>query len=89
MYDLHQIKERIEKLPKERHIEILKFLSTHNSVVMNENKSGVFINLTILEEVPLKALIDYIKYIDEQEENLKTVEYQKKEFEDNYFNDLK
>jgi hypothetical protein len=89
MYDLNQIKERIEKLPKERHIEILKFLSTHNSVVMNENKSGVFINLTILEELPLKALIDYIKYIDEQEENLKTVEYQKKEFEDNYFNDLK
>ena len=39
--------------------------------------------------MPLKELIDYIKYIDEQEENLKTVEYQKKEFEDNYFNDLK
>ena len=74
MYDLNQIKERIEKLPKERHIEILKFLSKHNSVVMNENKSGVFINLTILEEMPLKELIDYIKYIDEQEENLKSVE---------------
>ena len=63
MYDLNQIKERIEKLPKERHIEILKFLSKHNSVVMNENKSGVFINLTMLEEMPLKELIDYIKYI--------------------------
>jgi len=89
MGDLNKLKERIEKLPKERHIEILKFLSKHNSVVMNENKSGVFINLTILEEAPLKELNDYMNYIDEQEENLKTVEYQKKEFEDNYFNDLK
>ena len=55
---------------------------------MNENKSGVFINITTLEEEPLQSLIDYMKYIDEQEENLKTIEYQKKEFEDNYFTNI-
>ena len=56
---------------------------------MNENKSGVFINITTLKQEPLNSLVAYMKYIDEQEENLKTIEYQKKEFEDNYFTTIK
>jgi len=85
MDDLNSIKEKIERLSKERHIEILKILNQFPTVVMNENKSGVFINITTLEQEPLNSLVEYMKYIDEQEENLKTIEYQKKEFEDNYF----
>lgn len=89
MDDLNIIKEKIERLSKERHIEILKILNQFPSVVMNENKSGVFINITTLEQEPLNSLVEYMKYIDEQEENLKTIEYQKKEFEDNYFTTIK
>lgn len=89
MDDLNVIKEKIECLSKERHIEILKILNQFPSVVMNENKSGVFINITTLEEEPLQSLVAYIKYIDEQEESLKTIEYQKKEFEDNFFTTIK
>lgn len=89
MDDLNIIKEKIERLSKERHIEILKILNQFPSVVMNENKSGVFINITTLEQEPLNSLVEYMKYIDEQEENLKTIEYQKKEFEDNYFTTTK
>jgi len=89
MDDLNIIKEKIEHLSKERHIEILKILNQFPSVVMNENKSGVFINITTLEQEPLNSLVAYMKYIDEQEENLKTIEYQKKEFEDNYFTTIK
>ena len=85
MDDLNSIKEKIERLSKERHIEILKILNQFPTVVMNENKSGVFINITTLEQEPLNSLVEYMKYIDEQEENLKTIEYQIKEFEDNYF----
>ena len=54
---------------------------------MNENKSGVFINITTLKRNTAVA-IDYMKYIDEQQENLKTIEYQKKEFEDYYFTNI-
>jgi hypothetical protein len=86
---LNVLKEKIECLTKERHIEILKILNQFPSVVMNENKSGVFINLSTLENESLQSLIDYMKYIDEQEENLKTIEYQKKEFEDNFFTSIK
>lgn len=89
MDDLNIIKEKIERLSKERHIEILKILNRFPSVVMNENKSGVFINITTLKQEPLNSLVAYMKYIDEQEENLKTIEYQKKEFEDNYFTTIK
>ena len=88
MDELNVLKEKIERLSKERHIEILKILHQFPSVVINENKSGVFINISTLEEEPLQSLIEYIKYIDEQEENLKTIEYQKKEFEDNYFTNI-
>jgi len=89
MDDLNIIKEKIERLSNERHIEILKILNQFPSVVMNENKSGVFINITTLEQEPLNSLVEYMKYIDEQEETLKTIEYQKKEFEDNFFTTIK
>lgn len=87
--ELNVLKEKIECLSKERHMEILKILNRFQSVMINENKSGVFINISTLEEQPLQSLIEYVKYIDEQEENLKTIEYQKKEFEDNFFTSIK
>ena len=38
MDELNVLKEKIERLSKERHIEILKILHQFPSVVMNENK---------------------------------------------------
>ena len=54
---------------------------------LNENKSGVYVNMTFLEENILQEMEEYIKYMKEQEENLITTEYQKKEFMDSYFID--
>lgn len=82
--DLENLKSKIENMNKQNQLEILKILSTHDTK-LNENKSGVFVNLSYLPQTTINAVNDFLKYIDEQEKNLKIVEDQKKEFQDNFF----
>tara|TARA_B100001093_G_C26730105_1_gene971838 strand:+ start:270 stop:530 length:261 start_codon:yes stop_codon:yes gene_type:complete len=82
--DLESLKSRIENMTKQNQLEILKILNNCDTK-LNENKSGVFVNLSYLPEKTLEAISEFIKYIDEQETNLKIVEDQKKEFQDNFF----
>ena len=83
---LNKLKTQIESMDKHHQVEILKILSK-NMCKLNENKSGVYVNMTFLEENILQEMEEYIKYMKEQEENLITTEYQKKEFMDSYFID--
>ncbi len=82
---LNKLKNTIESMEKHHQIEILKILSK-NLCKINENKSGVYVNMTYLEDHILKEMSDYLKYVKEQEENLITTEYQKEEFKNSYFN---
>jgi hypothetical protein len=81
---LEQIKLAIEKMNKYHQIEILKILSA-NSCKLNENKSGVYVNLSFLSNESLDKLKQYIEYNREQEDSLDTIEYQKKEFQNSFF----
>jgi hypothetical protein len=81
--DLEIIKQKIEKLDKLRHIEILKIIKKYPEVKLNENKSGVFINISFLPEIAIKEIFDYLQYIEEQELLLNTVETEKKILKDN------
>ena len=83
---LENIKSRIEIMDKYQQIEILKILS-NNQCKLNENKSGVFVNMTFLDKKTIDELNAFIEYIQEQEESLKTSEYQKKEFQNSFFVD--
>ena len=58
---LESLKTQIEKLEKEQQIEILKILNNNPEVKLNENKSGVFINLPFL---PKSAISDIKKHLD-------------------------
>lgn len=71
-------------MDKHHQIEILKILSK-NMCKINENKSGVFVNMTFLEQPILEKIEEYLTYMKEQEENLITTEYQKQEFINSYF----
>ena len=84
--NLESIKTFIENLNKFHQIEILKILSK-NLCKINENKSGVYVNLSFLHNEAIEALKEYIKYIKEQEENFNTMEYQKEEFKNTFFID--
>lgn len=81
---LTKLKNQVESMDKHHQIEILKILSK-NMCKINENKSGVFVNMTFLEPTILEKIEEYLNYMKEQEENLITTEYQKQEFINSYF----
>lgn len=82
---LENIKHKIEKMPKVNQTEILKILSNHKSIKLNENKNGVYINLSFLPNNVIEELDKYIKYFILQEESLNKVEIQKDQFKTTFF----
>lgn len=84
--NLEKMKTYIENLSKFHQVEILKILSK-NLCKINENKSGVYVNLSFLSNETLQEMKEYIHYIKEQEESFNTMEYQKEEFKNAFFID--
>lgn len=82
---LEQLKMRIEKMDKSHHIEILKILKQNSSITLNENKSGVYVNLSFLSEIDIQNIQNYIQYIDVQEAAIDVMESQQTTFKNTYF----
>lgn len=83
---LESLKSKIESMSKYHQTEILKILSKR-LCKLNENKSGVFVNLSFLPDDLLEELNKYIEYVDDQTETFATVEYQKNEFKSSLFSE--
>lgn len=81
---LEDIKSEIESMDRYNQIEILKILSK-NLCKINENKSGVYVNLSFLDNETMDEIQKYIDYSKQQEETLVTMEYQKDEFKNAFF----
>ena len=84
MERLENIKNIIEGLNKYHQIEILRILNK-SDCKLNENKSGVYVNMSFLPEETIVELEKYIDYIKDQEESLVKMEYQKEEFKNTFF----
>ena len=82
---LENMKTRIESMSKNHQIEILKILKKNPTAKINENKSGVFINLSLLSTEILHDILFYLNYVHDQEKSLLQLESQKKEFKDAFF----
>jgi len=82
--NLEKLKKNIETLKKHHQIEILQLL-TKNLCKINENKSGCYVNLSFLSEETIQEITKYVEYVQDQEESLNTVEYQKEEFKNAFF----
>jgi len=54
---------------------------------LNENKSGVFVNMSYLSDEVLNDMKTYIEYTKEKLTNLATLEYQKEEFKKSLLNE--
>jgi hypothetical protein len=78
------IRDKIECFDKEQQIDILKILNQEKTT-LNENKNGVFVNLTNLSNDVINKLDEYISYIENQEKYLQTNEDVKQQYKDNYF----
>jgi hypothetical protein len=72
--NLEILKKKIEKMTKVYHIEILKILKEDSTIKLNENKSGVFINLSFLPKETIIKLYNYVDYVEKQESSILNLE---------------
>jgi hypothetical protein len=89
MVNLTELKERIEKLSKFHQIEILRLLKTSGTCTLNENKNGVFVNLTNINKHLILELVSYLEYVQKQEKQLNDIEIQKDVLSNTFFKDNK
>ena len=86
-FELENIKNKIESMDKLHHIEILKILKKSSCIKLNENKSGIFVNLSFLSTNTLDEIKEYIHYINVQETSISHLETQCDEFKNTFFID--
>ena len=79
------IKDKIEKMHKNNQIEVLKILKKYQNIKLNENKSGIFVNLSFLSKEILEEINQYVNYVNDQENVINTIETQKQEFKNAFF----
>ena len=85
--DLEIVKQRIERLGVNYQIEILSIL-VKDGVHINENKTGIRLNLGILwtnHKTAFDQMIQYLEYAEEKETRLDSVEHVKQEMCNTYF----
>ena len=82
---LNNIRETIENMSKFNQVEILRILTRHKEVIINENKYGIHINLSELSNEIFNELMVYINYVNTQEIELNNIEKQKQDYKNNYF----
>lgn len=68
--DLIFIQRTIEAMNKDNQIEILKILYDDGSIILNENKNGVRVNLSNLSTDIMTALETHIEYVKKRDSQL-------------------
>jgi len=82
---LNYIRDTIEGMNRFNQIEILRILSKYKQVTLNENKNGIYINLTELEPIILAEMAEFVSYTSSQEKILSTSEKEKEIYKLKYF----
>ena len=87
--NLKFLKEKIEGLTNFHQIEILRILDNAKNVTLNENKNGVFVNLTNVDASVIEVIEKYLSYVNKQEKQLDIIENQKENLTNIFFKDNK
>jgi hypothetical protein len=83
---LDELKTTIEALDVSHHVEILqKMQDFPGGVKINENRNGVYINLSYLPDSLIRELAETVQYIKNQESILNIDEMSKDQFKRAYF----
>ena len=86
-FTLETLCMKIEKMPKDRHIQCLNILTKYPSIMINEPKYGnVNINLSYVPKDAIDDLIKFVYYVENQENTLMMAEEQKKIYQEEFFN---
>ena len=83
--NLKRLQNDIDKLDKIHHLKILKILR-NNDVKYSENRNGIFVNMNGFNQKTILDIEKTLKYIKEQEKQLKDVENIKADLEQDFFN---
>uniref|UniRef100_A0A6C0CN36 NET domain-containing protein n=1 Tax=viral metagenome TaxID=1070528 RepID=A0A6C0CN36_9ZZZZ len=75
-----EILEEIHHLDSSNHIVIGTILRKYPKVKLNENKNGIMVNISTLPEEALEEILDYMKYLKEQQCVLNEREEQTNEY---------
>lgn len=82
--ELKELKDSIELLSKSYQIEVGRLL-LNNDIQIDENKNGIFINLSKVDTPTLIKLKNFLIYANSQEDKLKNIENKQEELKDYYF----
>ncbi len=74
---LELLNNKIEKLNKKQHIEILRIIRKNEKTNISENKNGTFINMIELNESIITEITNYLAYIEMKEKELINIENEK------------
>ena len=85
--ELKILKDKIESLSKSYQIEIGRLLKNDN-IPLDENKNGVFINLSLVDIKTIDKLKNFLAYASSQEIQLKDIETKQEELKDSYFKNI-
>jgi hypothetical protein len=83
--NIQTIKDKIECMTPNYHIEIARILINDNKIDYDENQNGIFINLTQLSPSVLQHIEKFIDYVTVQESYINVDETQKNGLKDIYF----
>jgi hypothetical protein len=79
------IRDLIHEMNKYNQIEVLRIMKKYDNITLNENRYGIHINLTDLNEEQINELTLYINYVLMQETTLNYGEQQKNIFKNEMF----
>jgi len=79
------IRDLIHEMNKYNQIEVLRIMKKYDNITLNENRYGIHINLTDLNEEQINELTLYINYVSMQETTLNYGEQQKNTFKNEMF----
>ena len=88
MTDLKKLRNKIQELEKIHQLSILD-LVTARSVPYTENSNGVFINMSTISTSVIEEILNYLKYVELQEDQLENDEVLKENYKKSLFKDNK
>jgi len=80
------LKDKIEQMSKTRHIELARILIHEYKIQYDENQNGIFVNMSELTPSIINKMVEFTRYIEQQESDFLQIETEKNGLKDTYFN---
>ena len=83
--NLFILTQQIENMQKNNHLGILRILMKKCSHLLTENKNGIHVNLSDVDDGTMQEICEYVDYVRVQEVNLSKIEEKQESVKSQYF----